>query len=100
MKKKTSKIPSFYKLNPNDRLYYLKDFSNLSDNELSILKSMSGITLDQASNMIENAIGGISIPIGLATNYIINSKEFLMKNIILFNNKIFIFVSLFLFLKT
>ena len=78
MKKKTSKIPSFYKLNPNDRLYYLKDFSNLSDNELSILKSMSGITLDQASNMIENAIGGISIPIGLATNYIINSKEFLI----------------------
>ena len=78
MKKKTSKIPRFYKLTPNDRLSYLKDFSNLSDDDLSILQSMSGITLEQASTMIENAIGGISIPIGLATNYIINSKEFLI----------------------
>lgn len=78
MKKKNSRIPGFYKLNPKDRLNKLKEFSNLSNDELSILESMSGITLHNASKMIENAVGGISIPIGIATNFRINSEEFLI----------------------
>ena len=78
MKEKTSRIPGFYKLSSDDRLSYLKNFSSLSDDDLSILKSMSGITLDGASDMIENVVGGVSIPIGISTNFIVNNKEFLI----------------------
>ena len=36
---------------------------------------MLGLTIDQADQMIENAIGGISIPLGIATNFQINHKN-------------------------
>ena len=78
MSEKNSRIPGFYKLNAHERLSKLKEFADLTDEELKIMESMSGIDIDDASNMIENAIGGISIPIGIATNFIINENEYLV----------------------
>lgn len=78
MSEKNSRIPGFYKLNAHERLSKLKEFADLTDEELKIMESMSGIDIDDASNMIENAIGGISIPVGIATNFIINENEYLV----------------------
>ena len=78
MSEKNSRIPGFYKLNAYERLSKLKEFADLTDEEVKIMESMSGIDIDDASNMIENAIGGISIPVGIATNFIINENEYLV----------------------
>ena len=61
----------------------MKDFANLSHGELEILKnSYGGISFDNADKMIENAIGTFSLPLGIATNFKINSKDYLVPMVI------------------
>lgn len=73
---KTSRIPGFYKLGIEERLQMVKEFSSLSDSEVLILKN--GITLEQADRLIENVIGTVRIPLGVAVNFLINGKEYLI----------------------
>ena len=75
---KTSLLPGFYKLSPEERLKIVKEFAGLSDEEASIIGSMRGLSLDLADRMIENVIGGITIPIGIAVNFLINGKDYLI----------------------
>jgi hydroxymethylglutaryl-CoA reductase len=75
---KTSRIPGFYKLSPEERLAIVKDFANLSDDEVTLLKSMGGLSLETANRMIENVIGAIAIPLGVAVNFLINGKEYII----------------------
>jgi hydroxymethylglutaryl-CoA reductase len=72
-----SDISGFYKLSPEERLKIVKEFSGLSDNEVEILKS-TGLGLEQADRMIENVIGTIELPVGIATNFLINGKDYLV----------------------
>ena len=65
--KKSSEIPGFYKLNPQERIDLIKKYCDLDELEIKQIISMLGLTIDQADKMIENAIGGISIPLGIAT---------------------------------
>ena len=75
---KSSRIPGFYKLSSDERLDKLKEFADLTNEETEIIRSMSGIELENATKMIENSVGGISLPIGVATNFIINQNEYLV----------------------
>jgi len=75
---KSSRIPGFYKLSLDERLDKLKEFADLTNEETEIIRSMSGIELENATKMIENSIGGISLPLGIATNFIINQNEYLV----------------------
>ena len=74
--KKTSKISGFYKLPIKDRIEFLKKFSDLSDEEINILSS--SLDLKTADRMIENVIGTFDLPIGLALNFLINSKDYII----------------------
>ena len=78
MAERSSRIPGFYKLNANERSSKMKEFANLTNEEMRIIESMSGIELDDAAKMIENTVGGISIPLGIVTNFIINENEYLI----------------------
>lgn len=78
---KTSRISGFYKLDVDERLEILKDFSNLSDEEVELLKK-SKIGLDVANAMIENVIGTFELPIGIATNFLIDGKDYLIPMVI------------------
>jgi hydroxymethylglutaryl-CoA reductase len=69
-----SRIPGFYKLSPEERLKILKEFSDLTDAELEQLKG-TGLNVQQAARMIENAVGTIEVPIGVATNFLINGTD-------------------------
>jgi hydroxymethylglutaryl-CoA reductase len=73
---KTSKISGFYKLPIKERIKYVKNFSNLTDDETSIF-SLS-LDLEIADRMIENVIGTFEIPIGIAVNFHINKKDYLI----------------------
>jgi len=75
---KTSQLEGFYKLSPEERLKIVKDFANLNDEEMKIIKSTGSLKLDQANRMIENVIGTIEIPLGIAVNFFINGRDYLI----------------------
>jgi hydroxymethylglutaryl-CoA reductase len=72
-----SRIPGFYKLSPRERLSIVKDFSKLSEDDLKKIAGR-GLNLGQAQRMIENVIGTIEIPLGIASNFLINGKDYLV----------------------
>ena len=75
---KTSEIPGFYKLDVKNRIEQISKFVDLDENDLITLKSMGGLKIDQADRMIENVIGGITTPLGIAVNFLINGKDYLV----------------------
>jgi hydroxymethylglutaryl-CoA reductase len=60
------------------RLQLVKNFANLTDTDLKALKNNAGLSFDIANNMVENAIGAIALPLGIATNFRINGKDYLI----------------------
>ncbi|RLG58313.1 MAG: 3-hydroxy-3-methylglutaryl-CoA reductase, partial [Candidatus Hydrothermarchaeota archaeon] len=75
---KTSKISGFYKLSIEERLKIVKEFANLSDEEVEILKNTGCMKIEQVDRMIENVIGAIEVPLGIAVNFRINNKDYLI----------------------
>ena len=76
----SSRIPGFYNLSPEERAKKVVEFANLTENDISILQSV--LPLDDADRMIENVIGSFSLPYGIATNFLINGKDYLIPMVI------------------
>lgn len=77
-----SSISKFHEKTREEKLEALATFSNLSKEDVRILKSEGGINFDQANNMVENAIGIVSYPLGIATNFKINGRDYLIPMVI------------------
>lgn len=73
-----SKLPGFYKLTPEERLAIVKSLTGLSDEEGKELVKTGSLSLETAANMIENVIGTLEFPLGIATNFIVNGKPVLV----------------------
>ena len=74
--KKSSQISGFYKLPVNERVKVIKKFANLDDNETKLLSSCLDTSI--ANRMIENVLGSFEIPLGIAVNFKINGKDYLI----------------------
>ena len=72
---KSSRIPGFYKMPIEERIKIVKEFAELSDEEAEKLLSFNALPKDIADIMIENVISSMQLPLGIATNFIINGKE-------------------------
>jgi len=78
-----SSISKFFEKSLKERLGVVADFSGLSQDELKIIEDATGgISYNQADNMIENAIGTFSLPLGIATSFRINDKDYLIPMVI------------------
>ena len=78
-----SSISKFFEKTREERLDIIADFANLSAEELKILQSSDGgISFEKADKMVENAIGTFSLPLGVATNFKINGKDYLVPMVI------------------
>ena len=78
-----SSISKFFEKTLKERLGLIADFSGLSKDELKIIEDATGgISFDKADGMIENAIGTFSLPLGIATNFQINDKDYLIPMVI------------------
>jgi hydroxymethylglutaryl-CoA reductase len=75
---KTSRISGFYKLSPAERLERVKAFAGLTDDEVRLVSSTGGLSLDQVDRMIENVVGAMPVPLGIAVNFLINGKDYLI----------------------
>ena len=78
-----SSISKFFEKSRKERLDVVGNFANLSTEELEILENENGgISFEKADKMIENAIGTFSLPLGVATNFKINGKDYLVPMVI------------------
>ncbi len=75
---RTSRIEGFYKLPMAERLKIVKDFAGLSDEEAMALAGFGGMDPAIPDRMVENAVGSFQLPLGIATNFMINGKDYLV----------------------
>ncbi len=78
-----SSISKFFEKSRKERLDIVANFANLSNEELDILQNNNGgISYDKSDKMVENAIGTFSLPLGIATNFKINGKDYIIPMVI------------------
>ena len=75
---KTSQLSGLYKLTPKERLKLVKDFAELTDEETQILAATGALRIEDANRMVENVIGTMPVPLGVAVNFLINGKDYLI----------------------
>jgi hydroxymethylglutaryl-CoA reductase len=75
---KTSEFKGFYKLSPQQRLEEVAKFSSLSEEEVSLLAKTGALSIEAADHMIENVFSVMPLPMGIAVNFTINGKDYLI----------------------
>jgi hydroxymethylglutaryl-CoA reductase len=70
---KSSRIPGFHKLPPAERLKIIAENTGLCADDINQLTV--GLGLEQADRMTENVIGTFQVPLGIATNFIIDGRD-------------------------
>ena len=69
----------FRELSLTDRLDQIKKNASLEDRDILFLKdSAQSLGFDNVNRMIENAIGVFHVPMGIATNFMINDIDYLI----------------------
>ena len=66
----------FYEMDLDERLSFISSKRNISKKE--ILTINQALPFDKVDRMVENAIGNYSLPLGIATNFVINEKQYLV----------------------
>ncbi len=74
MKSMRKSFSGFFKKPPAERKQILK--SAFSDMDLDALEA--GLPMEIADMMIENAVGGVTIPLGVAPNFVINGSHYIV----------------------
>ncbi|MCK4844996.1 MAG: 3-hydroxy-3-methylglutaryl-CoA reductase, partial [Candidatus Heimdallarchaeota archaeon] len=72
-----SRIPGFYDKTMEERQGIIKDLLNLSEDDIKTLEGKE-ISKKTLNIMIENVIGQIPLPVGIATNFTVNKKDYLV----------------------
>jgi len=75
---KTSKISGFYKQSPEERLKTVSEFSGLTEEEEACIGATGALSVDAADRMVENLIGVMEVPMGVAVNFLINGRDYLI----------------------
>ena len=75
---KDSRLSGFFRLSVEERRKIVQQLSDLSDEEALSWASTGELSEESADRMIENVIGTMSLPLGIATNFIVDGKEYLV----------------------
>jgi len=82
MKEFRSDISGFYKLSMDERRKLLSELVNLNQDEIEILNTLGYFKPNQIDTLIENVIGSYQLPFGLAFNFKINNKDYIIPMVI------------------
>ncbi len=77
----SSRLSGFYKLSVSERQAEIRNLLNLTEDEINRLKN-GGLTPDLANRMIENVVGIYGLPYGIAANFLINGRDYLIPMVI------------------
>jgi hydroxymethylglutaryl-CoA reductase len=75
---RSSEISGFYRLPIEARRKLLREWADLTDTELAAYEFPPGIDPGIFDRMIENVVGSYAYPLGIATNFRINEKDYLV----------------------
>ena len=74
----TSRISGFHNLNRMDRLAQIAELAGLTPEDCQHLEQAASYEGDLADNLSENVIGVMSVPLGVATNLIVDGEDVLV----------------------
>ncbi|MDP6866824.1 MAG: hydroxymethylglutaryl-CoA reductase, degradative [Candidatus Poseidoniaceae archaeon] len=73
-----SRLKGFYKLDVEQRREKIAELANLNQEQVTALARNGELDDSAADRMIENVIGTMSLPVGVATNFIIDGKHYVV----------------------
>jgi hydroxymethylglutaryl-CoA reductase len=73
-----SKLTGFYKLSREERVRKLMEVTGLGEEDLGPLFNPGKVDLEILDHMIENVVGAMTLPLGIATNFKVNGKDYLI----------------------
>lgn len=74
----TSRISGFHKLPREDRFNHVADATNIPQDQRAAFLTTSAPLGEIADHLVENVIGTMNIPLGIATNMIVDGKDVLV----------------------
>ncbi len=74
----SSRLPKFYDLSLAERVTRVREWAGLTSDEMATLRGDEGLKPAQADHMIENVVGTHALPLGIATNFLINGRDYLI----------------------
>lgn len=80
--KHTSRISGFYKRSLAERAALAAQWGDLTPAEQTTMIGINGLSAAQADNMVENVVGTYALPLAIATNFLINDKDYLIPMVI------------------
>lgn len=78
MEPRSSRLPGFHTLSPAERLQQVAAFAGLDAAGRRAIENTGNLPLELADRLIENAIGSMNVPLGIATNFLIDGREVLV----------------------
>lgn len=78
----SSRLPGFFKLPLAERLARVGQWAGLDTADQTVLMGMAGLNATQADHMIENVIGIYALPLGVATNFLLNGRDYLVPMVV------------------
>lgn len=73
-----SRLHGFRDVSPADRRALAAKSAGLDPDVLDVFDPASGLSLEQADHMIENVVGVLGVPVGVATNFTVNDSDVLV----------------------
>ena len=80
MADRSSRLRSFYRHSPKERLRIVAEWADLTADEVATLRQ--GLSVAQGDKMIENVVATHGLPLGIATNFLINGRGYLIPMVI------------------
>ena len=74
----TSRVENIRNLSPGERLAKVAQAASLDVDARHDLASPGALPVERANGMIENVIGTFQLPLGVATNFMVNGHEYLV----------------------
>lgn len=72
----SSRLRGFYNLSVEERTRVVAEYAGLDAEERSLLRT--SLEVAQADKMIENVVGVHALPLGIAVNFLINGRDYLI----------------------
>src|SRR5436189_4512884 len=75
---KRSDVSGFYKKTAEERWQIIRDFGDLEPSEIETIRNTGALRFEQVDHMIENVVGAMPLPLGIAVNFRVNGKDYLV----------------------
>ncbi len=75
---RTSRIPGFRDLSVEERRAVVAETAEIAPQSLAVLDPERGLGVGLADRLVENVVGVLGVPVGIATNFVVNGRELLV----------------------